>query len=109
PTADFANVFHLMKYELLWHAFRRLKLNKAPGVDGVSVEDYEANLRDNLQDLASRLQRGAYRPQPSLRREIPKGNGKTRGLGIATRPAKRTFVQSAFGLGRNHSSVPSPI
>lgn len=83
PTADFANVFHLMKYELLWSAFHKLKLNKAPGVDGVSVEDYEANLRSNLQDLESRLQRGAYRPQPSLRRNIPKGNGKTRPLGIA--------------------------
>ena len=83
PTADFGNVFHLLKYELLWTAFRKLKLNKAPGVDGVSVEDYDTNLRSNLQDLESRLQRGAYRPQPSLRRQIPKGNGKTRPLGIA--------------------------
>ena len=83
PAADFANVFHLLKYPLLQAAFRKLKLNKAPGVDGISVEDYQANLRSNLQDLESRLQRGAYRPQPSLRREIPKGNGKTRGLGIA--------------------------
>lgn len=82
-AADFGNVFHLLKYELLWHAFRKLKLNKAPGVDGVSVEDYESNLRSNLQDLESRLQHGAYRPQPSLRRDIPKGNGKTRPLGIA--------------------------
>lgn len=83
PTADFSNVFHLLKYELLWTAFGKLKLNKAPGADGVSVEDYETNLRSNLLDLESRLQRGAYRPQPSLRRQIPKGNGKTRGLGIA--------------------------
>ena len=42
-TADFDNVFHLLKYELLWHAFRRLKRNKAPGIDGQSVDDYEAN------------------------------------------------------------------
>ena len=83
PTADFDNVFHLLKYELLWLAFRRLKRNKAPGIDGQSVDDYEANLRNNLRDLASRLQRGAYRPQPSLRKDIPKGNGKTRPLGIA--------------------------
>ena len=84
PAADFSNVFHLLKYKLLWHAFRKLKLNKAPGVDGVSVEDYETNLRSNLQDLESRLQRGAYRPYPSLRKDIPKGNGKTRPLGIPT-------------------------
>lgn len=86
PTAEFSNVFHVLKYNLLWLAFRKLKLNKAPGVDGISVADYDVNLRDNLQDLESRLQRGAYRPQPSLRRSIPKGdprNGKTRPLGIA--------------------------
>lgn len=83
PTADFNNVFHLLKYELLWHAFRRLKRKAAPGTDGQSVDDYEQNLRSNLQDLESRLQRGAYQPQPSKRLNIPKGNGKTRPLGIA--------------------------
>ncbi len=83
PTADFNNVYHLLKYELLWFAFRRLKRDKAPGEDGLSVEDYETNLRSNLRDLESRLQRGAYRPHPSLRKDIPKGNGKTRPLGIA--------------------------
>jgi group II intron reverse transcriptase/maturase len=96
PTADFDNVFHLLKYELLWLAFRRLKRKKAPGVDGQTVEDYEANLRNNLQDLASRLQRGAYRPQPSLRRDIPKGTGKTRSLGIACVEDK--IVQRAVAM-----------
>jgi retron-type reverse transcriptase len=48
------------------------------------MADYEANLRGNLRDLASRLKRHAYRPLPSLRCEIPKGKGKTRTLGIAT-------------------------
>jgi len=79
----FNNLFSLLNYELLWHAFRKLKRDKAPGVDGVTVDQYEANLRDNLLDLTARLHRGAYRPQPSLRRDIPKGNGKTRPLGIA--------------------------
>jgi retron-type reverse transcriptase len=68
---------------LLWHAFRQLKRGKAPGVDNVTVAAYEENLRDNLQDLLQRLHRGSYRPQPSLRKNIPKGNGKTRPLGIA--------------------------
>ena len=83
PNAVFNNLFSLLNYELLWFAFRRLNRGKAPGVDGVTLEDYEANLRDNLQDLLQRLHRGSYRPQPSLRKNIPKGNGKTRPLGIA--------------------------
>lgn len=82
-TATFDNVFHLLKFNLLLLAFRKLKPGKAPGIDGVSVEDYGSNLLGNLRDLESRLQRGAYHPQPSLRRDIPKGNGKTRPLGIA--------------------------
>ena len=83
PNAVFNNLFSLLNEELLWHAFRRLKRGKAPGVDNVTLADYEANLRDNLQDLLQRLHRGSYRPQPSLRKNIPKGNGKTRPLGIA--------------------------
>ena len=83
PDAVFNNLFSLLNEELLWYAFRRLKRGKAPGVDGVTLEDYEANLRDNLRNLLQRLHRGSYRPQPSLRKNIPKGNGKTRPLGIA--------------------------
>lgn len=83
PNAVFNNLFSLLNEELLRHALRRLKRGKAPGVDGVTLEDYEANLRNNLQDLLQRLHRGSYRPQPSLRKNIPKGNGKTRPLGIA--------------------------
>jgi len=83
PEAVFDNLFSLLNHQLLWHAFRGLKRGKAPGVDNVTVEAYEENLRDNLRDLLQRLHRGSYRPQPSLRKNIPKGNGKTRPLGIA--------------------------
>jgi len=82
-AARFSNVFTLLTHELLWLAFRKLKRDKAPGVDGVTVEQYEANLQDNLRDLEQRLHRQTYRPQPSLRRDIPKGDGRTRPLGIA--------------------------
>ena len=84
PEEVFNNLFSLLNYELLWYAFRRLKRGKTPGVDGITVEDYEENLEGNLQDLLDRLHRGAYRPKPSLRKLIPKGNGKTRPLGIAS-------------------------
>jgi len=83
PEEAFNNLFSLLTYELLWHAFRKLKRDKAPGVDGVTVDQYEEDLQVNLQDLLARLHRGAYQPQPSLRCDIPKGDGKTRPLGIA--------------------------
>jgi retron-type reverse transcriptase len=83
PEEVFNNLFSMLNYELLWYAFRRLKRGKTPGVDNVTVEDYEASLKDNLRDLLDRLHRGSYRPLPSLRKNIPKGNGKTRPLGIA--------------------------
>ena len=85
PDAVFNNLFSLLNEELLQHAFRRLKRGKAPGVDNVTVEDYEAKLRDNLRNLLQRLHRGSYRPQPSLRKNIPKGNGKTRPLARGSR------------------------
>jgi len=84
PGETFNNLFSLLTYELLWHAFRKLRRGKAPGVDGVTVDQYEENLQANLRDLEARLHSQRYRPQPSERRDIPKGNGKTRPLGIAT-------------------------
>ena len=82
--AVFNNLFSLVDFKLLYKAFGRLKKGKAPGVDGVTLEDYGEKLLYNLQDLLKRLHRGSYRPQPSLRKNIPKGNGKTRPLGIAS-------------------------
>jgi group II intron reverse transcriptase/maturase len=83
PEEAFNNIFSLLTFELLWEAFRKLKRDKAPGVDGVTVDQYEEALQANLQDLLARLHRGAYQPQPSLRCDIPKGHGKTRPLGLA--------------------------
>ena len=83
PQEVFNNLFSLLTPELLRLAFGRLKRGKSPGVDGVTVEDYAVDLETNLQLLHQRLHRGTYRPQPSQRRDIPKGNGKTRPLGIA--------------------------
>lgn len=93
PQEVFTNLFSLLTPELLRLAFGRLKRNKAPGVDEVTVEDYAADLENNLLDLLQRLHCGSYRPKPSLRRDIPKGNGKTRPLGIAA--VEEKLVQRA--------------
>jgi group II intron reverse transcriptase/maturase len=55
---------------------------KAPGVDGVTVSEFEKRGTENLQTLRMELKKRTYRPQPLRRVEIPKANGKLRPLGI---------------------------
>jgi RNA-directed DNA polymerase len=79
----FTALLHHVTVELLREAFYALKRKAAPGVDGLTWQDYEANLEENLQDLHQRVHRGAYRALPVRRRYIPKPGGKQRPLGIA--------------------------
>ena len=57
--------------------------NKAVGIDRVTKAKYEVNLEENISNLAKRLKNKSYKPLPSLRVFIPKGNGKMRPLGIS--------------------------
>jgi hypothetical protein len=79
----FTALLHHVTPELLREAFCALKRDAAPGVDGVTWQDYAGNLEANLEDLHARVQRGAYRALPSRRRYIPKPDGRQRPLGIA--------------------------
>ena len=65
-------------------AFKRVKANKgAPGIDGITIEKYEQNLEEELNQLKEEIQSWSYKPTPVKRVEIPKPNGKgTRNLGI---------------------------
>jgi group II intron reverse transcriptase/maturase len=79
----FSALFHHVTEERLKQAFLKIKKNAAPGTDGVTWEQYEADLDGNVKDLHARLQRGAYRAKPSRRAYIPKADGRQRPLGIA--------------------------
>jgi group II intron reverse transcriptase/maturase len=79
----FTSLFHHISADLLRRAFFELKRNAAPGVDGLTWQDYEADLERKLEDLHARIQRGAYRALPSRRRYIPKADGRQRPLAIA--------------------------
>src|SRR6266581_2486763 len=79
----FTSLLHHVSVDLLWEAFGELKQNAAPGVDGLTCRDYEADLERNLEDLHSRVHRGAYRALPSRRVYIPKPDGRQRPLAIA--------------------------
>ena len=65
-------------------AYEALSPKAAPGTDGVSWEAYGQDLEANLHDLHARLHRGAYRVKPSRRVHIPRPDGRTRPLGIAS-------------------------
>jgi RNA-directed DNA polymerase len=79
----FTALLHHVNVDLLREAFFALKRDAAPGVDGVTWRAYEADLDLNLTDLASRVQRGAYRALPSRRTYIPKADGRQRPLAVA--------------------------
>ena len=79
----FTALLHHADIDLLRISFYALKRKAAPGVDGVTWQDYEADLESNLQDLHARVHRGAYRAQPSRRKYLLKSDGRQRPLGIA--------------------------
>jgi RNA-directed DNA polymerase len=76
--------YRLIDLQALYESFRSLRKDAAPGVDGVTYDDYESNLDGNLQDLLDRLKRKCYRAPHVKRCFIPKGNGKLRPLGLPT-------------------------
>jgi len=66
-------------------AFKRVKANKgAPGIDGITVDEIGAYLRENQQAIIERIYKGKYTPDPVKRKEIPKADGGMRKLGIPT-------------------------
>jgi RNA-directed DNA polymerase len=79
----FTSLLHHVSIDLLGEAFGELKQNAAPGADGLTCRDYEAGLERKLEDLHSRVHRGAYRALPSRRVYIPEPDGRQRPLAVA--------------------------
>jgi RNA-directed DNA polymerase len=79
----FTALMHHISTDLLCEAFYELKEQAAPGVDGLTWKDYEADLERKLEELHARVQRGAYRAQPSRRVYIPKPDGRERPIAVA--------------------------
>jgi len=73
---------HVYQVDRLREAYLSLKRGAAPGVDGETWQHYGEDLEENLRDLSSRLERGAYRAKPVRRAYIPKANGRPRPLGV---------------------------
>ncbi|MET4177390.1 RNA-directed DNA polymerase [Bradyrhizobium sp. LA6.1] len=75
----------VVERENLKNALARVKRNKgAAGIDGMSVDDLPACLKEHWPTIRAQLLEGTYKPQPVRRVEIPKASGGVRPLGIPT-------------------------
>ncbi len=74
----FTALMHHISVDRLLLAFLSLKKNAAAGVDGVKRHEYEANARENIVALQTRLHQGAYRAKPIRRVYIAKADGRQR-------------------------------
>lgn len=88
-------------------AWTKVRANKgAAGVDGQSIERFAAKADLYLPELSAALRDGTYQPQPVKRVDIPKGDGRTRPLGIPTVKdrvvAKRASARRPAGSPARH-------
>jgi len=95
PNERFTSLIHLINAETLMQSHNNMKAGKASGIDNVTKYEYEADLKENIEDLVGRMKRNAYKPQPARRVYIPKpGSNNKRPLGIPAYEDK--LVQGAL-------------
>jgi RNA-directed DNA polymerase len=94
---------------LVWEAYQQVKANKgAAGVDGQSIGDFEADLRNNLYKIWNRMSSGTYFPPPVRAVEIPKHGGGTRILGVPTVADRVAQTVAALALEPRTESIFHP-
>ena len=85
PTPEQHLLEQILATENMELALKRVKANKgAPGIDGVTIDQFPDKFRPLWDDIRASLATGTYQPKPVLRVEIPKPTGGTRPLGIPT-------------------------
>jgi RNA-directed DNA polymerase len=82
PRPQFSSIAHLITVAKLYEAFRGLRKDASAGIDGVTYEQYETNVDENIQQLHQRRKEGKYQAQPLRRVYIPKEDGKQRPISI---------------------------
>jgi RNA-directed DNA polymerase len=96
PKDKWTNLLSHIRAPLLAEAYARLRKHAATGVDQVTWEEYGERLGERLLQLQDRVHRGSYHPQPVRRVHIPKGDGRTRPLGVPALEDK--IVQQAVRM-----------
>jgi group II intron reverse transcriptase/maturase len=79
----FTALLHHVSVDLLRASYEALNKSAAPGVDGVTWQQYGEGVEERIPDLHARIHTGSYRAQPSKRKYIDKEDGRQRPLGIA--------------------------
>ncbi len=78
----FTALLHHVDVAALRRSFKRQRRAASPGVDRVTVAQYEQDLEGNLRRLHDRVHSGQYWPKPVVRAYIPKADGGKRPLGL---------------------------
>jgi RNA-directed DNA polymerase len=114
-----STLHHVIDLEWMKEAYRLTRKDGAPGIDGVTADDYATNLEDNLLGLLDRIKSGRYQAPPVRRAYIPKTDGSRRPLGVPTfedKVAQRAivmvleavyeqdFLNCSFGFRRGRSA-----
>lgn len=81
---QFTSLAHLLTPEYLKENWSQMNKAAAKGIDGETMEQFGSNLDARIEDLVAKLKCGNYKAPLIRRVDIPKGNGKTRPLGITT-------------------------
>lgn len=89
-----SSINHKLDRYVLAEAHSELAGNRAAGVDGETKQEFAKDLTSRVDDLLKRVHEGKWTAPPVRRVEIPKGDGKTRPLGISTYEDK--VLQKAF-------------
>ncbi len=118
-TCVFTNLMKHINADTLKEAFKAINGKKALGVDKITKSEYGKNLDENLCELVKRIANGSYRPLPKREVLIPKPNGKTRPIAIASFEDKLVdwcvgtilneayeplFIRNSFGYRKNKSA-----
>jgi len=80
----FVSIAQVIDVEWMREAYHRTRKDGAVGVDRQTAEEFAEHLEANLKALVDGLHSGRYKAPPVRRVHIPKGEGKTRPIGIPT-------------------------
>lgn len=81
---QFTSLAHIITPEFLAETWQMMNRKGASGVDGETTQAFQSQLEERINNIWERMKRKQYKAPPVRRVEIPKGNGKTRPLGIPT-------------------------